>query len=112
VLYRLLRPYGRLNAMASGEVAIGSVARYLGILATATGRWDAAAEHFEEGITLNERMGARPWLAHAQDDYARMLLQRAQPGDRQRAFDLFAEAASSYRKLGMERWIKHPMTAG
>jgi tetratricopeptide (TPR) repeat protein len=112
VLYRLLRPYGRLNAMASGEVAIGSVARYLGILATTTGRWDAAAEHFEEAITLNERMGARPWLAHAQDDYAHMLLQRAQPGDRQRAFDLFDEAASSYRKLGMERWIKRPMTAG
>jgi tetratricopeptide (TPR) repeat protein len=66
VLYRLLRPYGRLNAMAPGEVAIGSVARYLGILATTTGRWDAAAEHFEEAITLNERMGARPWLAHAQ----------------------------------------------
>ena len=36
VLYRLLEPYGHLNAMASGEVAIGAVARPLGILATTT----------------------------------------------------------------------------
>jgi uncharacterized protein HemY len=98
--------------MASGEVAIGSVARYLGILATTTGRWDAAAEHFEDAITLNARMGARPWLAHAQDDYAHMLLQRPQPGDRQRALDLLAQAASSYYELGMEAWIKRPTTAG
>jgi hypothetical protein len=37
------------------------------------------AEHFVDAITLNARIGARPWLAHAQDDYARMLLERANP---------------------------------
>ena len=36
VLYRLLAPYARVNAMAAGEVALGPVARYLGILATTT----------------------------------------------------------------------------
>jgi DNA-binding SARP family transcriptional activator len=72
VLYRLLRPYARLNAMASGEVAIGSVARYLGILAATIGRWDEAAGHFEDAIAMNARMGARLWLDHARDDYARM----------------------------------------
>ena len=40
VLHRLLLPYAHLNAMAAGEVAIGSVARYLGLLAATAGRWD------------------------------------------------------------------------
>jgi hypothetical protein len=36
LLYRLLGPYARVNAMAAGEVALGPVARYLGILAATT----------------------------------------------------------------------------
>ena len=33
---------------------------------------------------MNARMGARPWLARTQDDFARMLLARGGPGDRAR----------------------------
>jgi hypothetical protein len=47
-------------------------------------------------------MGARPWLAHTQEDYAEMLLARDAPGDRQRADDLTASAATSYRAAGMD----------
>jgi tetratricopeptide (TPR) repeat protein len=46
--------------------------------------------------------GARPWLAHTQDDYARMLLARAGPGDRERAQELLDAALATYRELGME----------
>ena len=73
VLYRLLSPYARVNALAAGEVALGPVARYLGILAATTGRRDEAAAHFEDAIAITARVGARPLLAHAQYDYARML---------------------------------------
>jgi hypothetical protein len=52
---------------------------------------------------MNTRMGARPWLAHTQDDYARMLLARAGPGDRERAQELLDAALATYRELGMER---------
>lgn len=104
MLHTLLRPYARVNAMAAGEVALGPVARYLGILATTTSRWEEAAEHFEDALAMNARMGARPWLAHSQDDYARMLLTRDQPGDKERALQLLAEAVTTYQELGMESW--------
>jgi tetratricopeptide (TPR) repeat protein len=106
VLYRLLEPYARVNAMAAGEAALGPVARYLGILAVTNSRWDEASGHFEDAIAMNARLGARPWLAHSQHDYARMLLARNQPGDRERARELLAECVSTYRELGMEPWAE------
>jgi DNA-binding SARP family transcriptional activator len=105
-LYRLLAPYARMHAMAAGEAPLGPVARYLGILATTTSRWDEAARHFEDAIAINARVGARPWLAHTQDDYARMLLKRSQDGDHERARELLAEAVSTYRDLGMDSWAE------
>jgi tetratricopeptide (TPR) repeat protein len=106
VLYRLLRPYPRVNAMAAGEVALGPVARFLGILATTTTRWEEAAEHFEDAIAMNANIGARPGLAHTQDDYARMLLVRDQAGDKERALELLGDAVSIYKELGMESWAR------
>jgi DNA-binding SARP family transcriptional activator len=106
VLYRQLEPYPRVNAMAAGEVALGPVARYLGILAATTSRWSDAAGHFETAIAMNARMGARPALAHSQHDYARMLLARGEPGDKERARELLAECASAYRELGMKPWAE------
>jgi DNA-binding SARP family transcriptional activator/tetratricopeptide (TPR) repeat protein len=106
VLHRLLAPYARVHAMAAGEAPLGPVARYLGILATTTSRWDEAARHFEDAIVINARIGARPWLAHTQHDYARMLLERDQPGDHERARELLAEAVSTYRDLGMDSWVE------
>jgi tetratricopeptide (TPR) repeat protein len=105
-LYRQLAPYGRINAMASGEVALGPVARYLGILASTTSRWDEAAAHFEDAIAMNDRIGARPLLAHTQHDYARMLLKRDQPGDRERARELAVEGVATYCDLGMDSWAR------
>ena len=90
--------------MAAGEVALGPVARYLGICAATTGRWDEAASHFEDAIAMNARVGARPQLAHTRYDYGRMLLARDGPGDGTRAADLLAVAASSFRELGMDSW--------
>jgi hypothetical protein len=102
----LLEPYPRVNAMAAGEVALGPVARFLGILATTTTRWEEAGEHFEDAMAMNAKIGARPGLAHTQDDYARMLLVRDQGGDKERALELLGDAVSSYRELGMERWAR------
>jgi tetratricopeptide (TPR) repeat protein len=106
LLYRLLGPYARVNAMAAGEVALGPVARYLGILAATTSRWDEATRHFEDAIAMNAKMGARPALAHTQHDYARMLLARDQRGDRKKALELLDDAVSIYQELGMESWAQ------
>ena len=104
VLYPLLRPWARLNAVDQAEGIRGSVARYLGILATTRARWDEAELHFEEALAMNRRMEARPWLAHTAADYARMLRARDAIGDSERARDLLDSALSTYGELGMDSW--------
>jgi DNA-binding SARP family transcriptional activator len=101
-LYELLLPYGSLNAVAVPELALGSTSQPLGLLATLLGRFEEGARYFEEALRMNERMGARPWLAHTQEDYARMLLRRNGEGDRERAEKLLLPAQATYRELGMK----------
>ncbi len=103
LLYGRLRPYVRVNAMAAGEVSIGPVARFAGILAAATGRPDVAAGHFEIALEIDDRMGARPWLAHTQHEYALVLRERGAPGDDARARELLAACRATYRELGIVR---------
>jgi hypothetical protein len=50
---------------------------------------------------MNSRMGAKPWLAHAQLQYARMLLARSAPEDVERASILLDDARTIARQLGM-----------
>ena len=49
-------------------------------------------------------MGARPWVAHTQEDYASLLARRNERGDRERARELIAKAVTTYRELSMESW--------
>jgi len=70
-------------------------------LASVTGRWDEAARHFEEALELNREMGAKPWVAHTQHGYARMLLARDGTGDRDHASDLLAGARQTSLELDM-----------
>jgi tetratricopeptide (TPR) repeat protein len=98
-LYERLAPYHDRVAVSYSEVSMGAVSRYLGLLASTTGRRDDAARHFKDALAMNERIGARPWLAHTQEDYGRMLLER---GEMERASELIAAALATYRELGME----------
>jgi uncharacterized protein HemY len=102
ILYRLLLPWAALNAVDQAEGIRGSVARYLGLLATTTKRWDEAELHFEDALAMNARMGARPWLAHTANDYARMLHARNSRSDPERAQALLDDALGTYRQLGMD----------
>ena len=101
-LYRLLLPYNGCTVMVGGtEVCYGAASRYLGMLAATMEHWEDAAQHFEEALAMNTRMGARPWLAHTEYQYAVMLLTRHQPGDRATAMALLDEALTIARALGM-----------
>ena len=102
VLYKLLQPWATFNAVDVAEGFRGSISRYLGLLAAAIGRPTDAASHFEEAVEMNDRMGARPWLAFTQEDYARMLLARNAEGDPDKAQQLIDEALGTYRELGMQ----------
>jgi hypothetical protein len=83
-----------MNAADTPEQIRGSVSRDLGNVAALLGRARAAAEHFEYALHLNERMGALPWLARTQRDYAHLL---AEHGDPQRASELTTAARAIER---------------
>ena len=102
LLYRMLRPYPAVTAMAAGEVSVGPVARYLGILATTSAQWEAAQRHFDDAIAMSARTGGRPLLALTQGDYARMLAARGRADDVERARELRVAAEATCRALGMQ----------
>jgi DNA-binding SARP family transcriptional activator len=62
LLYRLLEPYAGRVAVCYPELAIGAVARYLGLAAATLERWDEADAQLAAAEELNARIGARPWL--------------------------------------------------
>jgi DNA-binding NarL/FixJ family response regulator len=112
-IYRLLLPYDGRN-LAITPICLGAASRYLGLLATTMGWWKTATRHFEEALALNARMGARPWLAHTQYDYADMLLRRmtarggrlprqASAETTDRALTLLDQALATAQALGMSR---------
>jgi tetratricopeptide (TPR) repeat protein len=100
-LYGLLEPFERLYTLAPIEAVFGAMARGLGVLATALRRYDDAERHLTPAIDLERRMGARPWLAHAQHNLAAMLVAR---GDPRRARPHLEDALKTYRELGMDTW--------
>ena len=84
------------------------MARGLGVLATALRHFDAAERHLEAAIDLERRMGAPPWMAHAQHDLGAMLVAS---GDAERARPYLDTAVDAYRKLGMETWAARAVSA-
>ena len=101
-VYDALVPYRDHNVVVGNAVSCqGSAERTLGLLAAALGRRDEAARHFEAALAFNARIGARVWTARTQHDYAAMLLERRDPGDRERAEALLAEAAAAADELGL-----------
>jgi len=92
---------GRNVVVGLATVCYGALSRYLGALATTLESWNEAAQHFEDALAMNARMNARPWLAHTQHQYGKMLLARDQSGDRDKAIALLESALVTARELGM-----------
>jgi tetratricopeptide (TPR) repeat protein len=78
-----------------------SADRLLGLLSQTMGDLDQAAEHFEEGLAFCRKAGYRPELAWTCCDYADTLLQRNDPGDREKAMALLDESLAISSELGM-----------
>jgi DNA-binding SARP family transcriptional activator len=105
-LYEALLPYADYNVYAHPEASIGSASHPLGLLATTMSRWQEAEAHFERALEMNARMGARPWVAHTQLDYARMLIKRGAGEDGRRASELLRSAGTGFEELGMTSWAE------
>jgi tetratricopeptide (TPR) repeat protein len=103
ILYELLLPFADRHAVGHPEGTTGSVSRALGILAAGLSRFDDAEKHFAFAIEHNDRMGARLWTADAQVRFARMLLTRDAPGDRERAEMVLSDALRTSQSLDLVR---------
>lgn len=102
MLYRLLQPYSGRNLLAGTSIAcFGAADTLLGSLCAAMRRWTDAERHLAAALSMNERQGARPALAHTRYHYASMLLARRGAADRQLAGELLAAAARDAAALGM-----------
>jgi DNA-binding SARP family transcriptional activator/tetratricopeptide (TPR) repeat protein len=113
VLYRLLLPYAGRNVVTGFFTACyGAAAHYLGLLSATMSRWAQAERHFEEALEGNARLGARPWLAHTQYQYAAMLLARDDVDERDRATPLLTQALETARELGMASLVEKTEALG
>jgi hypothetical protein len=107
LIYEILCPYGdRLGMMGIGNGTYGAMAHWLGMLAATMKHWDDAVEHFEAAIETNARIGARPFLARSQHEYARMLIEHNESGYKVKAKALLTEATATYRELGMPTFLE------
>src|SRR5262249_39836815 len=110
-LYPLLLPFRDLCVLSvTASHCFGAAARALGLLAATMHRWDEAARHFDNALRTNRHLGARPWLARTQLNYASMLAARDQPGDGPRATALLDEAIALARALGMQAVLARAST--
>jgi predicted ATPase len=104
ILYEFLRPYAE-QSIVVGQVGavvhLGAATRYLGLLASTMGRWEEAEQHFADAVAKNALMGARPWVAYTQYEYAQMLLARHQPGDHEKAQEFLSSAFTAAQELAM-----------
>jgi DNA-binding CsgD family transcriptional regulator len=101
-LYEKLQVYdGRQIVVSEGVACVGAGSHYLGMLAMAARRWERASQHFEDALAMNTATGGRPWLAHTQFEWARLLLARRQAGDRRNAGTLLRSALGIARDLGL-----------
>jgi DNA-binding SARP family transcriptional activator len=98
-LYDPLLPYAERCLVIDAPFCQGSASRPLGLLATAMGRFDAAARHFEDAIAMNTKIRSPLWIAHTQHQYAHTLLRRDGPGDHEHARDLLKAAIGTADKL-------------
>jgi hypothetical protein len=57
VLYGLLRPYAKYNAINGFSISLGSASHFLGVLAAMLGDLAAAEKHFEDSVAMNLRIG-------------------------------------------------------
>jgi DNA-binding CsgD family transcriptional regulator len=95
----LAATYGGSPAVGSGTVFYyGSVARILGRLALGANEPAAAVAHFEEGLAVDEALGARPYLAEGWLGLAQALFATAEVG---RGIEIARRAAAEARRLDM-----------
>jgi tetratricopeptide (TPR) repeat protein len=95
--------------IGTGAVVLWPIFRFTqtiaGVAAAAARQWDAAEEHSQIAMQQAESFPNRLEQAEIRRFHAMMLMDRAAPGDREKAQTLLREALESYTQIGMPRHI-------
>jgi tetratricopeptide (TPR) repeat protein len=98
----------------TGAVVLWPVFRFThtiaGIAAASARQWKAAEDHFQTALEQAESIPHRLEQAEIRRFHAMMLLDRAAPGDREKARELLGEARETYTSIGMHRHIEMTQT--
>jgi class 3 adenylate cyclase len=110
-VYRLLEPYADRNVVVGGGWACeGSASLYLGYLAAHLGRYERAERHFRVALEMNERIGARPFVAETQVAYAELLADRDGSAGERRAAELVDRGLETAQEIGMAPLVERAFT--
>jgi hypothetical protein len=108
-----LYPLAR-ELVGTGAVALWPIARFTqtiaGAAAAAAGQWEAAEEHFQIALQQAESFPSRLEQAEIRRFHAMMLMDRAGPGNREKAQTLLGVALESYTDIGMPRHVEITQT--
>ena len=101
--YRLLLPHAALHAVggAGAITTSGSMHLFLGLTASAAGRYDAAVRHLRTAIGVNDGAGLAPFAALARYRLAVALQARGRAADAAEAVGLAVAAGDAADRLGM-----------
>jgi class 3 adenylate cyclase len=78
----------------------GPISRTLGGLATVLGRFGEAESYFSHSAAVSDRVGAKFFAARTELSWGRMLLERRNPGDAERARELLTRAQAAAASQG------------
>ncbi len=98
-LYELLAPFSDQLAGTPPSM-YGSIAWALGTLAAIQERYEQAEGHFATAAEIEERLGAPLFLARTHASWARALIARGRPEDRDRAQTMLEQAEETAAHLG------------
>ncbi len=84
----------------------------MGLLSQTMGNSGQAQTHFEDALVFCRNAGYRPELAWTCCDYADMLLERNNSGDREKAMSLLDESLAISSGLGMRPLMERVLSGG
>ena len=99
-----------LEAIDSGALIVRFDCRLsqtvAGMAAAAARQWEGAEEHYRTALRQARELPHKIEQPEVRRWYARMLVDRDGPGDRDRALQLLAEAFPMYREIGMPKHVE------
>jgi len=98
-----------LEAIDTGALTgqFGRLLQSVAGMAAAAGRqWHKAEEHYQTALRQAHELPHRMEQAEVRRWYARMLIDRDAPGDRDKARELLTEAIAMYRRIGMPKHVE------